>query len=57
MMGMKFIPFKVRYDIEDRKQKAQHFLANNSKNVPIIIEPLSDSRIPHFDHGKFSVDR
>ena len=53
MMGMKFIPFKVRYDIEDRKQKAQHFLANNSKNVPIIIEPLSDSRIPHFDHGKF----
>lgn len=57
MMGKKYIPFKVKYDIEDRKKKSQTFLAKNINNVPIIIEPLHDSKIPAFDHGKFSVER
>lgn len=57
MMAKKFIPFKIKYDIEDRKKKSETFLANNPSSVPIIIEPLSDSRIPVFDHGKFSVHR
>lgn len=41
-----YIPFKIRYDIEERKTKAKKFLDANAKSVPIIVEPLSDSRLP-----------
>lgn len=56
-MNTKFIPFKVKYDIEDRKTKSAKFFQNNPHSVPLIIEPLPNSKIPAFEHGKFSVDR
>lgn len=57
MFCKSYIPFKTRYDIEERKSKAKKFLDSNAASVPIIVEPLADSRLPALDNGKFSVDK
>lgn len=57
MLYKKYVPFKVQYDIQERTAKANKFFNNNANNVPLIVEPLPDSKVPAFENGKFAVDR
>lgn len=47
-MNNKLIPFKVKYDIEERKAKSAKFFQSSPNHIPLIIEPLPNSKIPAF---------
>ncbi len=54
----KYIPFKIRYDFEDRSAKFSKFSQGGSENsIALIIEPLNNSRLGHFDNCRFAIDR
>ena len=55
MLQTKFIPFKIKYDSQERKAKSAVFLTKNEGFVPLIVEPIPNSRIAPLENSKFSV--
>jgi hypothetical protein len=58
MTQKKYIPFKVRYDFEDRTAKFAKFSQGGIEgNIALIIEPLGNSSLGHFENCRFAIDR
>jgi hypothetical protein len=49
----KYLPFRYRYDVNERKEKYQRHLQDNPLKIPIIVEPFSTSKLPPFPNPRF----
>jgi GABA(A) receptor-associated protein len=54
----KYIPFRIRFDFEDRSLKYNRFITGSlQQSIALIIEPLSDSKMQPFDNCKFAIEK
>lgn len=53
----KYIPFKVKFDKDERKEKFRRFTLEAGNSIPLIIEPLGNSRLPAFENCRFTICR
>jgi hypothetical protein len=53
----KYIPFRQRYNIYDRKSKFQKHIQKNPEKIPLIIEPDPSLTLPPFPNPCFCLNK
>jgi len=53
MSMIKYIPFKVKHEMSERKSKFSKFHEKYPKQIPMVIEPLKNSKLSSFQNPLF----